>query len=154
MVQFLRMNSLIKEEKDYNELYHLSNCCCRQKDDGWKYLVGDRITPSNIHGIELCDILAIKDKEIYYLHVKHGFDASSARDLCSQVRVGVKCVWGSLINLTKDSMIEKFYDGVEALHNSNSHHERLTYSELKKICLLYTSPSPRDGLLSRMPSSA
>ena len=24
----------------------------------------------------------------------------------------------------------------------------------KKGCLLYTSPSPRDGLLSRMPSSA
>ena len=24
----------------------------------------------------------------------------------------------------------------------------------QKICLLYTSPSPRDGLLSRMPSSA
>ena len=24
----------------------------------------------------------------------------------------------------------------------------------KKSCLLYTSPSPRDGLLSRMPSSA
>ena len=26
--------------------------------------------------------------------------------------------------------------------------------ELKEDCLLYTSPSPRDGLLSRMPSSA
>ena len=25
---------------------------------------------------------------------------------------------------------------------------------MSKICLLYTSPSPRDGLLSRMPSSA
>ena len=25
---------------------------------------------------------------------------------------------------------------------------------LPRICLLYTSPSPRDGLLSRMPSSA
>ena len=25
---------------------------------------------------------------------------------------------------------------------------------LEKGCLLYTSPSPRDGLLSRMPSSA
>ena len=24
----------------------------------------------------------------------------------------------------------------------------------EKLCLLYTSPSPRDGLLSRMPSSA
>ena len=27
-------------------------------------------------------------------------------------------------------------------------------SEVTSICLLYTSPSPRDGLLSRMPSSA
>ena len=26
--------------------------------------------------------------------------------------------------------------------------------EQAEICLLYTSPSPRDGLLSRMPSSA
>ena len=25
---------------------------------------------------------------------------------------------------------------------------------LSRTCLLYTSPSPRDGLLSRMPSSA
>ena len=31
----------------------------------------------------------------------------------------------------------------------------LTVSEKKtETCLLYTSPSPRDGLLSRMPSSA
>ena len=28
------------------------------------------------------------------------------------------------------------------------------WDEWNKICLLYTSPSPRDGLLSRMPSSA
>ena len=28
------------------------------------------------------------------------------------------------------------------------------YAELLDTCLLYTSPSPRDGLLSRMPSSA
>ena len=27
-------------------------------------------------------------------------------------------------------------------------------TEASKLCLLYTSPSPRDGLLSRMPSSA
>ena len=30
----------------------------------------------------------------------------------------------------------------------------LSEDEVSKICLLYTSPSPRDGLLSRMPSSA
>ena len=28
------------------------------------------------------------------------------------------------------------------------------YNETVSVCLLYTSPSPRDGLLSRMPSSA
>ena len=28
------------------------------------------------------------------------------------------------------------------------------YEDTSKTCLLYTSPSPRDGLLSRMPSSA
>ena len=28
------------------------------------------------------------------------------------------------------------------------------YLKKSGICLLYTSPSPRDGLLSRMPSSA
>ena len=26
--------------------------------------------------------------------------------------------------------------------------------DINEVCLLYTSPSPRDGLLSRMPSSA
>ena len=28
------------------------------------------------------------------------------------------------------------------------------FADIDSICLLYTSPSPRDGLLSRMPSSA
>ena len=31
---------------------------------------------------------------------------------------------------------------------------KLFVSHNSKSCLLYTSPSPRDGLLSRMPSSA
>ena len=37
---------------------------------------------------------------------------------------------------------ERHFDGVEKMY--------LKY----KICLLYTSPSPRDATLSRMPSSA
>mgnify|MGYP003690846969 CR=1 FL=1 len=32
--------------------------------------------------------------------------------------------------------------------------KKLYYADLLLDCLLYTSPSPRDGLLSRMPSSA
>ena len=34
------------------------------------------------------------------------------------------------------------------------HGDSSIYGALVNICLLYTSPSPRDGLLSRMPSSA
>ena len=32
--------------------------------------------------------------------------------------------------------------------------EAIPEEDLDNPCLLYTSPSPRDGLLSRMPSSA
>ena len=32
--------------------------------------------------------------------------------------------------------------------------EMFEYYKQLQVCLLYTSPSPRDGLLSRMPSSA
>ena len=33
-------------------------------------------------------------------------------------------------------------------------YDKYSVNELIADCLLYTSPSPRDGLLSRMPSSA
>ena len=38
--------------------------------------------------------------------------------------------------------------------SSSNTNETGTFSSLFVDCLLYTSPSPRDGLLSRMPSSA
>ena len=40
----------------------------------------------------------------------------------------------------------------KAIEIGGSAEQKKTF--LPKICLLYTSPSPRDGLLSRMPSSA
>ena len=56
------------------------------------------------------------------------------------------------ISLTKNSK------NIEILWASTR--EAYNYTQAKQIncdiitCLLYTSPSPRDGLLSRMPSSA
>ena len=41
-----------------------------------------------------------------------------------------------------------------ALHEHDVLVERDQLAEHLRRCLLYTSPSPRDGLLSRMPSSA
>ena len=47
---------------------------------------------------------------------------------------------------------------MNALANEAQQHELEYNRQLQqlqsKLCLLYTSPSPRDGLLSRMPSSA
>ena len=47
----------------------------------------------------------------------------------------------------------EYYDlGVE---NRDKTNDQVTVDSANAInCLLYTSPSPRDGLLSRMPSSA
>ena len=38
--------------------------------------------------------------------------------------------------------------------NFNTSNLKKELADVSGICLLYTSPSPRDGLLSRMPSSA
>ena len=38
--------------------------------------------------------------------------------------------------------------------NAEAHSESAAVVQVMNTCLLYTSPSPRDGLLSRMPSSA
>ena len=54
-----------------------------------------------------------------------------------------------------DKMEEEFGELKEALSgNSNIVHEAADTIYHLLVCLLYTSPSPRDGLLSRMPSSA
>ena len=49
---------------------------------------------------------------------------------------------------------ERVYDG--EIFKLQEHTDRLFHSagRMDINCLLYTSPSPRDGLLSRMPSSA
>jgi hypothetical protein len=49
----------------------------------------------------------------------------------------------------EDDFYEYIKNDINKLMNSNSE-----VKEMLNICLLYTSPSPRDGLLSRMPSSA
>ena len=48
-------------------------------------------------------------------------------------------------NIDQDSVFSAMEQALEKA-------ARVKYGQ--EICLLYTSPSPRDGLLSRMPSSA
>ena len=50
-----------------------------------------------------------------------------------------------LTNISRDVIEDK---------KNNRFYINESFEDIKNTCLLYTSPSPRDGLLSRMPSSA
>ena len=59
------------------------------------------------------------------------------------------------IGLTPESVKTLVSEGHEVLVENNGGFEAgFENDQYIKACLLYTSPSPRDGLLSRMPSSA
>ena len=60
----------------------------------------------------------------------------------------VRWVVGSKIEDTYDTLRKDWFGSPKGLHIDS-------YKKIKYIdCLLYTSPSPRDRFLSRMPSSA
>ena len=46
------------------------------------------------------------------------------------------------------------FDGTVAIIETDPSYDRCSTSRAQHSCLLYTSPSPRDATLSRMPSSA
>ena len=64
----------------------------------------------------------------------------------------------AVVNTDRDEVIHAVKDNAEAIFTWD--YEKGARPALNKLyekaknCLLYTSPSPRDGLLSRMPSSA
>ena len=61
-------------------------------------------------------------------------------------------------NTWKDELRKKYRSKEinvdEVTYNNIPDTNNLSYDSNINSCLLYTSPSPRDGLLSRMPSSA
>ena len=56
--------------------------------------------------------------------------------------------------LAKAKALRQFIEPILTKSKKDTTHSRRIVFSYLKHCLLYTSPSPRDGLLSRMPSSA
>ena len=78
-------------------------------------------------------------------------DASklAAKIIIPQVKSGFR------LGVATGSTPEGLYAELRAAHAQGQFSlEECTAWALDEYCLLYTSPSPRDGLLSRMPSSA
>ena len=61
----------------------------------------------------------------------------------------------NLGTLLREYLIVKSYDADWFINGEKAYKSFIKFHyDLCILCLLYTSPSPRDGLLSRMPSSA
>ena len=88
--------------------------------------------------------------------LRHAVDAFRASSLVAHTYVVVSADDGQI-----DGVLPPGLDGVTVLRcggatrmDSVLNGLRVLHGQLSDTCLLYTSPSPRDGLLSRMPSSA
>ena len=89
--------------------------------------------------------------------------------ICAGLRLDTETLCAALLHDTVedttasiDEVSQQFGDDVAHLVDGVTKLTGITFESrdesqaenYRKICLLYTSPSPRDGLLSRMPSSA
>ena len=73
--------------------------------------------------------------------------STSTRDLVSQ-----PYKYGFVTEIETDKIAKGLSEEVVRLISAKK--EEPDFLLQFRLCLLYTSPSPRDGLLSRMPSSA
>lgn len=101
-----------KDEDFYNKSHnHLKN-----------YFVLDKVINDNI---ELCDLMVINDKKVYFIHVKNGFN-TKMRDLYIQVVLSAK----RLSNDLKDSKKSIYFEKTLKLYNKRNPTKKVDVNEL------------------------
>ena len=118
------------------------------KDRYWTYS-GPASGGHNASGTKetpLLNSFSARKSKNHSSHVNYAAYSPPSRSQPAAAAAGSSIIEQSLASTTYDyhaAQLERFLDEYRRLH-----------SELTKICLLYTSPSPRDRTRSRMPSSA
>ena len=99
---------------------------------------------------------------VYFSEEKYVLAMQSYEKLIAEPEVTLPLRVGALLSLAQLNLVQGNYQkGINLILQWMDEVETITAQSWSKIvqllfqpCLLYTSPSPRDGLLSRMPSSA
>ena len=108
-------------------------------------VLGNQLFDKNYHPNDITDIFMCEDFDLcsYEKHHKKkiSFFLSSMREYRDEMSdSGYKIHYKDFNYQFESSYVSKLEETIKTVNPD--------------ICLLYTSPSPRDGLLSRMPSSA
>ena len=82
------------------------------------------------------------------------FTAYALLDLCEKGKCSLHDSIGKYLHLPKSTAAVTVSQLLSHSSGIPDHYGFTDTFKVKHACLLYTSPSPRDGLLSRMPSSA
>ena len=89
-----------------------------------------------------------------------GKDDTIYKHFHSDEHQGLRDIEVNLIDKVNEKDNQEFLEWINQYHDTikftwDWSRKNVNYLDVQVInCLLYTSPSPRDGLLSRMPSSA
>ena len=125
----------------------------------------DQASDSSVCGLKAGDVVQLKDL-LYGMMLKSGNDAAIAiaehiggsvegfADMMNQEALAMGASRSHFVNpngLPDENHYTSVYDLYLIFQNAV---QDQTFLDIISTCLLYTSPSPRDGLLSRMPSSA
>ena len=118
----------------------------------WHDLLGLEFEVKHVDakGIKTRALIAGEGEDVIMMHGTSGHMEAFTRNIRSHVEAGFKCH-------SIDALGHGFTDKPDYNFEIQRYVDHvINYMDAMGIenCLLYTSPSPRDGLLSRMPSSA
>ena len=155
--RYLTIHSFSNTETDdlWNSLEVVSKLPVKRMMDTWIFQPGHPVISYNLNGEKLSLIKKISHPLMSNL-LEYVLNTPGKR-----VRPAITLLAANF-NSHDYKIIDIMATAVEMLHIATLiHDDTVDDSKLRRgkktvsnVCLLYTSPSPRDGLLSRMPSSA